>query len=148
MLNKSIIQGNICNDLELRQTPSNVSVVKFSVAVSRNFAAKGEERKSDFISVIAWRQTAEHIAKYFEKGSQIIIEGELQTGSYQDKKYPDVKHYTTDLIASNVYFCGKKDSGNKSNNFTIPETNVENNTNSVGNLSEFEEILGDGQLPF
>lgn len=155
MLNQSIIQGNICGDLELRQTPSNVATIKFSVAVSRNFVAKGEERQSDFISVVAWRQTAEHIAKYFEKGSQIIVEGELHTGSYQDKKYPDVKHYTTDLVASNVYFCGKKSDNSSQSQANSSQSSSQfqpQNDGSaalaIGNLSEFEEILGDGQLPF
>lgn len=146
-LNKTIIQGNVCQDIELKQTSSNVAVCKFTVAVSRNFTAKGEERQSDFISVIAWRNTAEHIAKYFEKGSQIIVEGELHTGSYEDKN--NVKHYTTDLVASNVYFCGKKDSGSQSNPAaSLPSTQPQDNSASTGNLSEFEEILGDGVLPF
>jgi len=101
MLNKIIIMGRLVADTELRQTASNVSNVKFTVAVDRNYTPQGQEKQTDFISVVAWRQTAEFINKYFSKGSMIVVEGSLQTGSFTDKN--GVKRYTTDVIAEQVY---------------------------------------------
>lgn len=139
MLNKSIIMGRLVADPEVRQTPSNVSVCKFTVAVDRDFVPQGQERQADFISVMAWRHTADFVGKYFSKGNLIVVEGRLKTGSYTDKKYPDVKHYTTDIEADQVYFGGgKKESGTAQP--SAPET--------VGDLSEFEEIIGGEDVPF
>jgi len=150
-LNKTIIQGNVCQDIELQQTSSNVSTCRFTVACERNFVPKGEERQADFIAVTAWRQTAEFISKYFSKGNMIVVEGNLHTGSYQDKKYPDVKHYTMEVYADQVYF-GESKAKNDGNQQTSQAQTSQQNDNSaslaVGDLSEFEEILGDGQLPF
>lgn len=137
MLNKVIIMGRLVADPEVRQTPSNISVCRFTVAVDRNFVPQGQERQADFINVIAWRHTAEFVGKYFSKGSLIVVEGALQTGSYTDKKYPDVKHYTTDILAEHVYFGGsKKDSG------------TAQTPDDIGDLSEYEEIIGGEDLPF
>ena len=72
-VNTSIIIGRICNDLELKSTPSNVHVLKFCVAVERKYKPANEERKSDFIDCVAWRNTAEFINTYFKKGSKIGI---------------------------------------------------------------------------
>lgn len=141
MLNKSIIMGRLVADPEIRQTPSNVPVCKFTVAVDRDFVPQGQERQADFVSVIAWRHTAEFVGKYFTRGSLIVVEGRLKTGSYTDNRYPDVKHYTTDIEAEQVYFGGsKKDSGTAQP--SAPE--------DIGDLGEFEEIIGDGEknLPF
>lgn len=108
MLNKVIIAGRLTADIELKQTPSNISTCRFTVAVDRNFIQQGEERQADFITVVAWRKTAEFISKYFSKGAAIILEGSLRTGSYNDKNYHDVKHYTTEVYAEQVYFGEKK----------------------------------------
>lgn len=154
MLNKAIIMGRLTADPELRQTPSNVSTCRFTVACDRSFAPKGEERQADFITVTAWRQTAEFIAKYFTKGNMIVVEGNLRTGSYNDKKYPDVKHYTMEVFAEQVYFGESKKSEGSSSAPAQQSTAqnappVEQNASlAIGDLSEFEEILGDGQLPF
>ena len=161
MLNKVILMGRLTADPELRQTSNNLSNCRFTVACDRNFAAKGEERQADFITVVAWRQTAEFVSKYFTKGNMIVVEGNLRTGSYNDKKYPDVKHYTTEVFADQVYFGESKkngsDGGNYANNtnFQTPKQDSQQSPNendsaslAIGNLSEFEEILGDGQLPF
>lgn len=110
MLNKTIIMGRVTADPELRQTPSNVSTCTFNVACDRNFVEQGQERKADFITVVAWRQTAEFVSKYFSKGSMIVVEENLRTRSHADKKYPDVKHYIMEVHAEQVYFGeGKKD---------------------------------------
>ncbi len=160
MLNKVILMGRLTADPELRQTPSNVSNCRFTVACDRNFAAKGEERQADFITVVAWRQTAEFVSKYFSKGNMIVVEGNLRTGSYNDKKYPDVKHYTTEVYADQVYFGESKKNGNDGGNYanntsfqtprqnTQPSSGDDSASLAIGDLSEFEEILSDGQLPF
>lgn len=145
--------GRLTAAPELRQTQSGVSVVRFTVASNRKFVNKNtNEREADFISCVAWRQTAEFISKYFGKGSMICIDGTFRTGSYQDKNHSDVTHYTMDVLVENVEFCGSKKESEPS-----PPTNqnVENKpqsdvTNSAlfDNLSDFEEILGDSDVPF
>lgn len=145
MLNKIIIMGRLTADPELRQTQNNVSTVRFTVAVDRNFTPQGQEKQTDFISVVAWRQTAEFISKYFSKGSMIVVEGNLRTGSYTDKKYPDIKHYTTEVYADQVYFGGGKSDGEKLQ--AAPQA-AQAQPVAIGNLSDFEEIIGGDDLPF
>ena len=79
MYNRAIILGRLTADPELKQTPSGVSVVSFSVAVDRRYSPKGGEKQVDFLAVVAWRQTAEFICRYFSKGNPILVEGEIQT---------------------------------------------------------------------
>ena len=86
MYNKVIMMGRIVNDLELRSTTSGASVLSFRIAVDRRFQTKGEERKSDFFNVVAWRNEAEFISRYFAKGRMILIEGELQIIYRQERK--------------------------------------------------------------
>lgn len=155
MLNKVIIMGRLTADPELRQTPSNVSTCSFTVACDRNFAAQGQERQADFISVVAWRQTAEFISRYFSKGSMIVVEGNLRTRNYNDKRYPDVKHYVTEVYADQVYFGESKRSAdnNSASNFSAPREQAPAKQESaaslaIGNISEYEEIISDGELPF
>lgn len=78
----------------------------FSIAVDRTYTPKGEERKADFIDIVAWRQTAEFICKYFQKGSMIAIDGSIQTRSYQDKQGSN--RTKVEVLANNVSFCGAK----------------------------------------
>ena len=144
-LNKWIGMGRLTADPELRQTASNVSNVKFTVAVDRNYTPQGQEKQTDFISVVAWRQTAEFINKYFAKGSMIVVEGSLQTGSFTDKN--GVKRYTTDVIADQVYFAESKKNAEK------PQQNSSQDKEqlpsmAIGNLEDFEEIIGGDDLPF
>jgi len=104
-MNRVILMGRLTKDPELSQTPSGVSVVRFSIAVNRRFAKEGQQQ-ADFISIVAWRTTAEFVAKYFKKGSMIAIVGSIQTRSWKDK---DGKtQYATDVIADEVYFTGEK----------------------------------------
>lgn len=151
MLNKVIIMGRLTADPELRTTTSGISACRFTVACERNFVQQGQERQTDFISVVAWRKTAEFVNKYFSKGSMIVIEGNLRTGSFNDKKYPDVKHYTTEVYADQIYF-GESKKAEQPN--AVPTQNVSSGEQAsssaiaIGNLSEFEEIISDGQLPF
>ena len=110
MYNKAIMMGRICNDLELRQTPSGVSVLTFRIAVDRSYQAKGEERKSDFFNIVAWRNTAEFISKYFSKGRMIMVDGELQTRQYQEKN--GSTQTVVELIVDNAHFTGEPKSAN------------------------------------
>lgn len=117
-MNKVIITGRLTANPELRQSQSGIASCRFTVAVDRKFADKETgERQADFITCVAWRQTAEFLSKYFNKGKMICVEGNLRTGSYQDKNHEDVTHYTTEVYVDNVEFCGGKNdnSGNQTN---------------------------------
>lgn len=85
MLNVAIIMGRLTADPELRTTASGVAVTTFSVAVDRRFQRQGEEKQTDFINVVAWRQTAEFVSRYFHKGSMIAVRGSIQQRNYEDK---------------------------------------------------------------
>ena len=105
MLNKVILMGRITHDLELRSTPSGTSVLQFSLAVERNFVKQGEERQTDFINCVAWKQQAEFIGRYFGKGRMIAIEGRLQTRNYEDKQ--GNKRTAYDVIVESASFTGE-----------------------------------------
>lgn len=106
MFNKIILMGRLTRDVELKTTTNGISVASFSIAVDRRFQGKGEEKKTDFINCVAWRQTAEFISKYFGKGRCILVEGELQTRTYDDKD--GVKRYVSEVIVSQASFTGEK----------------------------------------
>ena len=123
MLNRVIIMGRLTADPELRQTQSGVATCRFTVAVDRSFVKQGEERQADFITVTAWRQTAEFVCKYFSKGRMIAIEGNLRTSTYQNKTYPDVTHYVTEVYADQVHFTGEKAADNGTNSNAMAQNN-------------------------
>ncbi len=104
MYNKVILMGRITHDLELKTTQSNLSVCSFSIAVDRRFG-KGEERQTDFFNIVAWRQQAEFVCRYFAKGRMILVEGELQTRTYTDKNGQNVR--VTEIIADRLSFTGE-----------------------------------------
>ena len=104
--NRVILMGRITHDLELKTTPSGVNVCSFSIAVDRRFQTKGEEKKSDFFNIVAWRQTAEFVTRYFAKGRMILVEGELQTRQYTDKNGVNVR--VVEIVADQVCFTGEK----------------------------------------
>ncbi|GHV16681.1 hypothetical protein FACS189425_01420 [Clostridia bacterium] len=106
MLNKAIIMGRLTRDPEFRATPNGASVCNFSVAVDRRFVRQGEERQTDFINCVAWRQTAEFVNKYFTKGRMINVVGSIQTRTWTDTD--GKKRYATDVVADEVNFCGEK----------------------------------------
>ena len=155
-MNKVVLVGRLTADPELRQTPNGVSSCRFTVAVDRKFADKNTgERQADFITCVAWRQTAEFVTRYFSKGKMIGVEGSLRTGSYTDKSHSDVTHYTTDVQVDNVEFVGGKNDNSSGGNTqntqsTTPATQQpqDNPDMSYGSLSDFEEILSDGDVPF
>lgn len=106
-MNKVILTGRLTAQPEIRQTQSGTAVCSFTVAVNRKFSDKNN-RETDFINCTAWAKTAEFISRYFTKGQMICLEGEIRTGSYQDKNYPDITHYTTEILVSGVEFSGSK----------------------------------------
>ncbi len=105
MLNKAILMGRITAEPELRRTKTDIAVCKITIAVDRNFKSGGE-RETDFIDIVAWRQTAEFICKYFKKGDLIAVDGKIQTRSYTDNQ--GVKRKAFEVVADNVSFCGGK----------------------------------------
>ena len=105
-LNKVTLQGNIVRDLELLQTANGGTYLRNSIACQRNYAKEGMEKQTDFINILAYGKTAEFIQKFFSKGKQILIEGRIQTGSYD--KEDGTKVYTTDVIVEEITFIGSK----------------------------------------
>lgn len=145
MLNCAVIMGRLTADPELRQTPSGVSVTRFTVAVDRGYVKPGEERKADFINVVAWRQTAEFVSRYFQKGSMIAVQGSIQTGSYEKD---GVKRYTFEVSADNVSFCGSKsESGNNGASVTATASATAPSF-SNGSVDDFAAMADDDDLPF
>ena len=114
MLNSVIIMGRLTADPELRTTTSGLSVTSFTVAVDRNYKS-GDERQTDFINCVAWRQTADFVTRFFRKGQMIAVQGSLQVRNYEDKN--GNKRTAYDVVADNISFCGSK---SESGNFGAP----------------------------
>lgn len=112
MLNRIILMGRLCADPEFRQTQSNIPVCRFRIAVNRQKDKNGNQ-EADFINCTAWRSTAEFVARYFGKGSMIIIEGQLRNNDYTDNN--GVKHYSMDVLAESVEFGESKNAQNAQN---------------------------------
>lgn len=143
MLNKVILMGRITADPELKQTPNGVSVTSFSLAVERSYSGKDGERQTDFLNCVAWRGTAEFIARYFTKGKMMAVEGSLQTRSYTDKNQN--KRVATEVMVDQAHFAG--DSGTSKEQqpaAQIPTAPIAFNSGSV---EDFQEI-SDDDLPF
>ena len=112
-MNKVILMGNLTKDPELTYTPNNVAVCKFTIAVQRSFAKPGEERQSDFINCVGWRNTAEFISKHFAKGRKIAVSGSIQVRNWDDAE--GKKRYATEVVVDEAHFCDKKTDSNNSN---------------------------------
>lgn len=139
------LMGRLTYEPELRKTPSDVSVIRFQIAVDRNYTAKGQERKADFIDCVAWRGTAEFISQYFHKGSLIALEGTIQTDTYQDKDGNNRKRI--EVLANNVSFCGSRNGNSTANNSASAPANAPSYASADN--SDFEEIVDDDDdLPF
>ena len=143
--NKVILMGRTTSQPELKQTPSGVSVTSFTLAVDRRV----KDAPCDFITVVAWRQTAEFICKYFGKGQSMLVCGELQTRPWTDKQ--GGKHTATEVVANEVCFCeAKKDS--ESNNTPSAQNGAQGQNFAAPGYSspapKFEEIKSDDDLPF
>jgi len=155
-MNSVSLIGRLTADPELRHTQSGLAMTRFSIAVDRNFVKQGEERQADFINILAWRQTAELVCKYFTKGNRIGITGRIQTGSYtaQDGS----KRYTFEVVADNIDFCeSKRDSSGGSNygsqNSYQQQTYRQEpapapSSYSSGDSDDFMVVPNDEDLPF
>ena len=133
MLNKVILSGRIAQPLELRQTGNGTPVLQFNLAVQRNYSRSGEERQTDFITCVAWRQTAEFINRYFEKGRSIAIIGNLRSRTYDDKN--GTKHYVTEVFVDEAQFTFEpkpQGGGYAQNNYS----NQNNNYGGYGNAPQ------------
>lgn len=148
MVNCAVIMGRLVADPELRTTPNGISVTSFAVAVDRRFNRQGEDRQADFIDVVAWRQTADFVCKYFRKGSMIAIQGSIQTRMYEDKN--GNKRKAVDLVADNVSFCGSKSESNGGSSFARDDSFMNAQpapSYSTADAGDFKEIPED-DLPF
>ena len=105
MLNRAIMMGRLCADLELKHTQTQVAVCSFRIAVDRDYSKNGD-KETDFFDVVAWRATAEFICKYFVKGRMIVVDGRMQTRPWTDRD--GNKRVTTELVADNAYFGDSK----------------------------------------
>ena len=154
-LNKAILIGNLTADPELKQTQGGVSVCSFSIGVTRRFKDANGQYQSDFINIVAWRQTAEFISKFFRKGRPICIVGSIQSRSYTDQQ--GNKRYVTEVVADEASFVDSKQSEGTtygSPAFAGMEGDTMKAAPSVQPAAQpaaapkFEEISGDDDLPF
>ena len=120
-MNKVFLIGRLTRDPELRYTGNNTPVATFSLAVNRNFSNQQGEREADFINIVVWRKQAENVKNYLTQGSQVAIDGRIQTRSYDDNN--GQKRYVTEVVADNVEFLGSKNSSNNSNNMNSSANN-------------------------
>lgn len=118
-MNKVFLIGRLTRDPELRYTSSNIAVATFSIAVDRNFSNAAGEREADFINIVVWRKQAENVKNYMHKGSQVAIDGRIQTRSYDDSD--GKKRYVTEVVADNVQFLDSKGSRDASAPTSAPE---------------------------
>ncbi len=169
MINRIVLMGRLTADPEYRQTPNGVAVATFSIAVDRNFTAKGQEKQTDFIPCVAWRTTADFISRYFQKGSMIAVDGSLQTRKYTDKQ--GASRTAFEVVIDQVSFTGSKAetgatggsnyySGNapqrtapQYNSAPAPKTSFAEPPQGgkafeIGDFGDFEELDNDDGLPF
>ena len=149
MLNRAILMGRLVADPELRQTPNGISVCSFTIAIDRNYA-KDRERQADFIDIVAWRQSAEFVSRYFAKGKMIIVEGSIQTRLYEDKN--GNKRKAVEVVADNVQFGESKNaSAGAPQDYRTPAQAPPQPavSYSSGDVGDFAEMPADSDdLPF
>lgn len=132
-MNKVILIGRLTSDPELRQTQSGTNSATFTVATDR-FMGKDKEKEADFIRCVAWGKTADHIGKFFNKGKQIALEGNIKTGSYEKD---GTKHFTTDVWVDKVEFVGSNSNGNTAQ--AAPQATT---------VPQVEEVVDSDDIPF
>ena len=155
-MNKVFLIGRLVRDPELRYTSSNIPVATFSLAVNRNFTGQNGERETDFINIVVWRKQAENCKNYINQGSQVAIDGRIQTRSYDDQN--GQKRYVTEVVADNVQFLDTKASreqkqeNNSVNPYNLDEPKKENNLNDIQDdpFKDFgaEIKIEENDLPF
>ena len=152
MLNVVAIMGRLVADPELRTTPAGHSVCNFRIACDRSYAQQGQERQADFIDIVAWRQQADFVSKYFQRGSLISVEGSLQTRQYQDKN--GNKRTAVEVLANNISFAGAKrqDSQNapsyEHQTASYVQQAKEQSGFAQGSADDFAVISDNDDLPF
>ena len=160
MLNRAILMGRLVADPELRQTPNGVSVCSFRIAVDRNYSGRNGERQTDFLDIVAWRNTAEFVSRYFNKGKMIIVEGSIQSRSYEDKN--GQKRTAVEVVADNCMFGETKSASQNYAAAAAPAPAPAATTTPApaesadaavsyasGDVGDFAEIDGDSDdLPF
>lgn len=152
MLNFIVLMGRLTGDPELRHTPNNIAVTTFTIAVNRSYVKQGAERQTDFIDVVAWRNTAEFICKYFKKGQMMAVQGSMQTRTYLDKEGRNRKVF--EVLADNVYFTESKASTGvagasyDSKPYDQPPVDDFEVAYSAGSDDEFTVISDNDDLPF
>lgn len=152
MINKVILMGRLTADPEMRQTQSGISVARFSIAVDRRFQRQGEQKQTDFINCVAWRQQADFVCRYFSKGKMIAIVGSLQQNNWKDK---DGNNRTTyEVITEEISFADSKKDDSGSNKGFVPQETSTSSASSSDNFNlnvsenDFTVLNGDDDLPF
>lgn len=154
MLNNVVLMGRLTADPELRHTESNgIPVTSFTLAVGRSYTKAGTERATDFIDVVAWRNTAEFVSKYFNKGQLVAVEGSIQTRNYQDKNGNNRRAF--EVVANNVHFAESKRDSNSHNSYenapaadSYQQPSEDISSFENGDADDFKEIPTDDDLPF
>lgn len=148
MLNVVAIMGRLVADPELRTTQNGNKVCSFRIACDRNYTAQGQERQADFIDIVSWRNQAEFVAKYFQKGSLIAVDGSLQTRQYQDKN--GNKRTAVEVVANNISFAGTKKAEKVDDGGEAPPKDYREPAPaySQGSADDFAVISDDDDLPF
>ena len=149
-LNKVVLAGRLTADPELKQTQSGISVTSFSIAVNRRFVSRNNEQseqQTDFINIVAWRQTAEFISKYFRKGSAICLTGSIQTRTWQDNQ--GQKRYATEVVADEAMFVDSRNESGAAQGYT-PDAygTAPSYSSSPASAPNFEDHNTDDDLPF
>lgn len=143
-MNKVILMGRLTRDVEMRQTPNGVSLARFSIAVNRRFAGKDAQQQADFINCVAWRQTGEFIARYFQKGSMIAVVGSIQSRSWDGND--GKKQYATEVIVDEAYFTGSKSENSTGGNTDFSDSGLDDLNSQYGD--DFATIGDEEDLPF
>ena len=147
-LNKVILCGRLTADPELKQTPSGIAVVRFTLAINRRAtknADGSQNQQADFISVVAWRDRAEFISRYFRKGSALCVTGSIQTSSWTDQQ--GQKRYATEVVADEAMFVDSKNESGNAGGYA-DTYNAPSYSSSPAQAPKFEELKTDDDLPF
>jgi len=147
-MNRVVLVGRLTRDPELRTTTSGISQTRFTLAVNRRTAGADGQREADFINCVAWRGTAEAIAKYLTKGRELAVEGRIQTGSYDAQD--GTKRYTTDVVVDNFTFIGSGAGSTAANIDNGSSSDIATTDISEDPFKDFgnEVALSDDDLPF
>lgn len=159
MLNRVILMGRLTAEPDYRTTPSGVAMARFTLAVERDFTGQNNERQTDFLDVIVWRQRADFVSKYFHKGQLVAVQGSIQVSSYTDRE--GNKRRSWDIVADQVYFAEGKRDNDRQNNYdysryeqmtpppeqTMPSYGEPISSYQSGNDGDFTPVADD-DLPF